>query len=445
MEDLIALSVAWAQICAGLYDLTRAAKAKDVVAPRKQALGRMLLAALLIWYYLGCPIPDLLKRKQDPRLDSLTWRAQGQVPYKWWQFGDEDMETIMPVAACTHYAHAISLRERLIQEKVIVPPEPLTADKRLAMSAQAIRDHDLRLHLYENSTEDAQERCMLTSRETHMVLTARMPHLTTDPQAPALLDFLATSPHRDLLSAPSDARVVDLLISRLGEVFARVVAIVKEPVENKPGEYTLVLRPTLLSLSATLPNIQQWFDEQTGKRADIDPCYVFDLGGVLRSGLFAMYNNQTKRYDLLARLYISNPNEAELDHWLVEEMPFVPYVNPYPAAVHRRLPAAVTTNFSYPIKFEVAYYNLTLLLTNYGHLHMKVNKLIPGVHWLPHSPNMTITVDHAPLLVAPIERLVSQTKMWLTPGSVAQCITYNERVDAAVYQVAAGPDGEVIE
>lgn len=441
MDELIKLCVAAYFLSKGVKDLFRPITDMDLLKPKYIGLGRLLLTSVLIWSFFGCPWPTWFKAKENPRLDSSRWHHahKTDTPYKWWQYGPEmtDTETIMPVAACTHYDRAPNLQREVLS----LPSEP-TQRELMELSPQAAKDKQARYAMVMNSSMDAQDQCFMSVRTEHLHLETRMRHLTTDPMAPSILDFVAQSSNRDLLAAPSDGRVNDILVSRLGEVFARVVAITKQATKDKHEAYTLALARVQLSLNGLLSMVQRWYDDQVGKMVVVDTCNGPAQWGIFRSGLYFFFNNVTHKFDLLAKMHISNPNLNSQDYIRVKEMPFVDYLNPHPALVHRRLPVSLMGNFTYPEKFEISYYNLSQLMTNYQHLYQKVNRMIPGVHWLPFNPNVTESVDHVPLLIAPLEKMAYETRQWVQEDEITRCIIYCDRLEVALLAAATGGEGK---
>lgn len=400
------------------------------------AIVRVALAVFLVWLHMGHPVPQILQAREDMRLDHVHWQLDSgtQIPYKWWQFGQFGVDTVMPVPACTHYARAKTLQDAV----VILPPEP-TQRELMELSPQAAKERTLRYGSVLNSSLDGRDQCFMTVRDEHLHLTTTMPYLTTDTMAPSLTDFVAQSPHRDLLSAPSDGRVDDILVSRLGETFARVVAIVKQAPTSKHEAYSLALKQVLLPLTAFMQTIQQWYDDQLRGavvKVHIDPCHCPALDGILRSGMYAHYDRATGRFSLLARMDITDPNTGYKDLMFVDKMPFAAYLNPHPALVHEHLPTSLQASFSYSAKFRIGYYNLSAVLTNYGLLAQRVNQIIP--YWLPLAPDTTQSVDHIPLAIAPLDKLVGKGDAWIEQDEVTACIVYCDRLEEAILRAATG-------
>jgi len=424
----------------------RPAREQGYVTRAQATVARVLLALFLVWLYMGHPLPSFLQPRDDPRLDQTHWyhASTTGVMYKWWQFGTLGVDTVMPVPACVHYDRARLLQEELERTGVIVLPSEPTQTELLGMSPLAAKERALRYAAVINSTLDARDQCFMTAREEHLLLTATMPYLTTDTMAPSLIDFVRASPHRDaLLSAPSDGRVDDVLVSRLGETFARVVAIVKQAATTKHEAYTLALKRVLLPLGPYMQTLQSWYDDQINGaviKVPIDPCKCPALDGIFRSGLYAYYDKRSRRYSLLARMHISERNEYCQGEclWAVEQMPFVDYLNPHPAHVYRRLPESLRAPFAYPLRFQVAYYNLSAVIHDYHVLQARMRDIMPYTMWLPLVPDTSASVDHVPLAIAPLNKLVGESKVWVDQEDVTQCIMFCDRLEDAILRSAMG-------
>lgn len=402
------------------------------------AVVRVSLAVFLVWVYMGHPVPSILQAREDMRLDHVHWQYDSvtQTPYKWWQFGQFGVDTVMPVPACTHYARAKPLQHAM----VTLPVEP-TQRELMELSPQAAKERTLRYSSVINSTLDGRDQCFMTVREDHLLLSTTMSYLTTDAMAPSITDFVSRSPHRDLVSAPSDGRVDDVLVSRMGETFVRVVAMVKQAPTSKHEAYSLALKQVLLPLGPFLQTIQQWYDDQIRGavvKVHIDPCHPPALDGIFRSGLYTYYDRATGRFSLLARMHIADPNTNYLELMQVDKMPFAAYLNPHPALVHDHLPAALKAPFGYPAKFRIGYYNLTAVITNYGRLAQRMNQIIP--YWLPLAPDLTQSVDHIPLGIAPLDKLTDKVEVWIDQDEVTTCIMYAERLEEGILRAAMGQE-----
>jgi hypothetical protein len=422
-----------------LFKVSGVGQTDDSIIPRKWAFVWYLCASLILtWIYFGHPIPNLFPTQEDPREDRIHWKVATKIecPYKYWQFGTSfGVDTVMPVPACTHYDQAMTLQDELVK----LPSRPTEQDK-MDLNIKEYNDRMLRYESIKNSSLDGKEQCFMTPRDEQLTLTTTMPYLTTDTMAPSIIEFVRNSPHRDkLLSAPSDGRVDDVFVSRLGETFVRVVAIVKQAHKTNRDDYTLVLKRVLVPLVPLLMHFQNWYDEQvTGAviETKIDPCQCMSLAGILRSGLYAFYDSMTKRFTLLARMQISDRNEHHMYLVPVKQMPFVDYLNPHPARVHRRLPESLQAPFNYPAKFQISFYNLSSVIMNYGSMAKRVNGMIQ--YWLPPSPNMTASADHVPLAVVPLNRLTNETKQWIDQDDVTRCIIYCDRLEEEILKSAGG-------
>jgi len=66
-----------------------------------------------------------------------------------------------------------------------------------------------------------------------------------------------------------------------------------------------------------------------------------------------------------------------------------------------------------------------------------MRQVFPGSYWLPLAPNMTDPVDHVPLAVAPLDKLVSETHQWIEQDDVTRCLIKAHQIEEAIYKAAS--------